>query len=458
MSYPGDAVKQRVMLATIVLAMLALMGWSYARLCESRDSANLAGQDLADCRALAGRIEGLRRRPAIAAGQALGDVELSRRIDAAAQAAEFPDGAIGRISPQRQRIGETNYLEVQTQVRLQKVTLQQLFTFLHVLSVDPQGSPGTSAALQVRAINLSAPRDDELGEPLDGGRDVEQYGFRAKGVGRRAARAGVRMEDGGSYSDVGCVGGLRGAMRYDISVLPTFLALACALLLTGCSGASRQAASPYETVGKDPHRDADLAQRENARAVALIDAGNYTAAETALKAALAADVMCGPAHNNLGKVYYHESRLYLAAWEFQYALKLMPNQPEPLNNLGLVFEAAGKLDEAADHYGKAIALEPDNIHAMGNLARACVRRGDHDADLIALLNRLILRDTRTDWLAWKRAHAFAIRSSYCRVTKRLDGTFISSHRHASSADKWMWCGHCRRRERIIKICAVPFHI
>src|SRR4051812_43387731 len=113
-------------------------------------------------------------------------------------------------------------------------------------------------------------------------------------------------------------------------------------------------------------------------------------------------IMGGPPKNILAKFFFNIPRLYLAAWEFQYAMKLMPNQPEPLNNLGLVFESAGKLDEAADHYGKAVALEPDNIHAMGNLARARVRRGDHDPEVRALLTKLVLRETRPDWLTWER--------------------------------------------------------
>ena len=181
------------------------------------------------------------------------------------------------------------------------------------------------------------------------------------------------------------------------------LAVIAALLLAGCnSPASRPAAGRYETVAPAPNRNAELARRENARAVALMDSGDHAAAEAALKAALAADVMCGPAHNNLGKVYFRQGKLYLAAWEFQYAMKLMPNQPEPPNNLGLVFEAAGKLDDATESYGKAVALEPDNIQALGNLARARVRRGDRDADLRALLEKLVLRETRPDWLAWER--------------------------------------------------------
>jgi Flp pilus assembly protein TadD len=133
-----------------------------------------------------------------------------------------------------------------------------------------------------------------------------------------------------------------------------------------------------------------------------MDQGNYPAAETELKAALAADVMHGPAHNNLGKVYYHDKKLYLAAWEFQYAAKLMPNVPEPRNNLGLVFESAGKLDDAIGSYDEARQMEPDNVQILGNLARARVRRGDNDESTRELLRQLVLRETRPDWANWAR--------------------------------------------------------
>ena len=174
-------------------------------------------------------------------------------------------------------------------------------------------------------------------------------------------------------------------------------------LVSGCAHSDNKNASAYETVGKEPRRDADVARSENARAVALLESGDQVGAEVALKSALSADVMCGPAHNNLGKIYFAKHDLYHAAWEFQYAMKLMPNQAEPPNNLGLVFEAAGKLDDAATHYDKALALEPENVNALGNLARARVRRGDRDDSTRALLQKLVMRDERPDWLAWERS-------------------------------------------------------
>ena len=96
-----------------------------------------------------------------------------------------------------------------------------------------------------------------------------------------------------------------------------------------------------------------------------------------VRSALEADVTFGPAHNNLGRVYYHQGQLYLDAWEFQYAIKLMPYQPEPKSNLGLVLEAANKLDEAIKNYDEAMNLEPENPQFLGNDARARARRWEH---------------------------------------------------------------------------------
>jgi Flp pilus assembly protein TadD len=176
-------------------------------------------------------------------------------------------------------------------------------------------------------------------------------------------------------------------------------------MVVGCASTSAKHAagkSKYETVASDPRRNSDVAGQKNAEAMQLMNAGDYAGAEAALKSALAADVMHGPAHNNLGKVYYHQGKLYLAAWEFQYAAKLMPGVPEPRNNLGLVFESAGKLDDAVNSYGEAMNLAPDDAQFIGNLARARVRRGDRDGSMRELLERLVMRETRPDWADWAR--------------------------------------------------------
>src|SRR4051812_34297969 len=138
--------------------------------------------------------------------------------------------------------------------------------------------------------------------------------------------------------------------------------------------------------------DTEQARTGNNQAYQLIQQGKFDDAEKTLKHAITADVMYGPARNNLGLVYYHQGRLYEAAWEFQNAAKLMPYQPEPRNNLGLVFERAGKMTDAADAYDHARQLEPDNPEFLGNLARAKVRRGDTDEQTRHLLEELVMKD------------------------------------------------------------------
>jgi Tfp pilus assembly protein PilF len=193
-----------------------------------------------------------------------------------------------------------------------------------------------------------------------------------------------------------------GSMTFRVRTAATGAAVLLPLAFAGCASRPDAEDGGYETVRPDPRRDGDVAERHNAEAVRRMARGDYDGAERELKAALAADVMYGPAHNNLGKAYYHQGKLYLAAWEFQYAAKLMPGVPEPKNNLGLVFESAGKLDDAVAHYGEATRLAPDDVQFLGNLARARVRRGDQGLELRELLEQLVLRETRPDWADWAR--------------------------------------------------------
>ena len=183
-----------------------------------------------------------------------------------------------------------------------------------------------------------------------------------------------------------------------------FTACVGVLLATvfGCASTAQKETITYETVAKIPKRDTEQALRENDLAVSLIKQNKYDQAELTLRKALSVNVAFGPAHNNLGKVYYHQAKYYLAAWEFQYAIMLMPHHPEPKNNLGLVFEAVGKLDDAVDAYTQALNLQPDHPQMLGNLARARFRRGDRGEEITNLLSELIMKDTRPEWTAWAR--------------------------------------------------------
>jgi len=181
------------------------------------------------------------------------------------------------------------------------------------------------------------------------------------------------------------------------------------LMSTGCENSQiiRVELGP-QTPGK---RNTALAEQLNAQALTHMENEEWELAEPLLKRSVDADVMFGPAHNNLGKVHYHFGRMYKAAWEFQYASQLMPDQPEPRNNLALVFESVGKLDDAVAWYEKARDMSPDNAQVLGNLARARHRRGDRDNELRELLDEIVLKDDRPDWVDWAKEQRALLTSS-----------------------------------------------
>ncbi len=179
-----------------------------------------------------------------------------------------------------------------------------------------------------------------------------------------------------------------------------FVVIVLASLVCGCQ--SQAPVGGYQTLPKDPRRDTDAARQHNAAAVKWIEADRLDDAEKELKDALTADLFFGPAHNNLGTVYFKQKKFYYAAWEFQYAAKLMTDSPQPRNNLGLVYEEVGRLDDAAKWYNEALQLAPDSVEATANLARLRIRNNQRDDRTRQLLGDVILKDPRPEWVAWAR--------------------------------------------------------
>ncbi|HSV16487.1 MAG TPA: tetratricopeptide repeat protein [Tepidisphaeraceae bacterium] len=191
--------------------------------------------------------------------------------------------------------------------------------------------------------------------------------------------------------------------------------LAVATCAAACQPRGKPAPAPQlgapGSLSGDVARNTDRAREETDRAYTLIQDGKYTDAEPALKRALVADPMYGAARNDLGIVYYHLNRLYEAAWEFQNAAKLMPRQGQPQNNLGLVMDRAGRTDDALRAYDKAVELEPDNSEYAGNLARARIRTGLRDEVTRRLLEVVVARDARPEWVDWARFNLTRLRPS-----------------------------------------------
>ncbi len=193
--------------------------------------------------------------------------------------------------------------------------------------------------------------------------------------------------------------------------------MACLWTLTGCQSVlSTKQQSNYQTVQADPNRNTAEAKRIHEKALKILSRcpGNYCCecvakaacnpckAEQLLQDALIADVRFGPAHNTLGTVYLAQRKLYLAAWEFEYAAGLMTERGEPHNNLGLVYEEANRLGQAIEHYQEALARDPKNPEYLGNLARTSLRNGTPLEEVRYLLRDLMLYDTRPSWITWAK--------------------------------------------------------
>ncbi|MEM7456243.1 MAG: hypothetical protein AAF456_17990 [Planctomycetota bacterium] len=178
-----------------------------------------------------------------------------------------------------------------------------------------------------------------------------------------------------------------------------------AVLVAGAGGCARIEAGKtagYHTVVECGSRDTATAQKRFESASKLLAQCDVEGAEQLLHQALLADVSFGPAHNTLGKIYFDQKKYYLAAWEFEYANRVMPHRGEPLNNLGLVYEAVDQTDRAVFFYEQAIEGWPTNAEFLGNYIRARYRRGDRTSDLRPLLENLVMLDDRTDWVDWAK--------------------------------------------------------
>ena len=156
----------------------------------------------------------------------------------------------------------------------------------------------------------------------------------------------------------------------------------------------------------------DERRREAVRLTALAaqDRDDPERAEALLRQAMAADPYHGPAHGNLGVLLLEAGKLYDAAWQFQYAAKLMPNNPDPLFNLGIVYERAGKPRLAAEHYERLLTIAPDDVLACAQLARIYISlRRDH-VRVAELLDAVSGGHPNADWRDWAQLQRIRMRS------------------------------------------------
>jgi Flp pilus assembly protein TadD len=177
------------------------------------------------------------------------------------------------------------------------------------------------------------------------------------------------------------------------------LAVTAAAWPGGCTPPPTTQPGTYKTIAPDLRRDINLAAHLDRLGVEMLEHNQLPQAEAKFKEALTADMFYGPAHSNLGTVYYKQGKLYLAAWEYQYAAKLMPEKAAPINNQGMVQERAGRLDEAAKLYERAAKLDAESAQIAANLARTYIRMDRRDQATMLVLQKIVARDSRPEWVS-----------------------------------------------------------
>jgi Flp pilus assembly protein TadD len=205
---------------------------------------------------------------------------------------------------------------------------------------------------------------------------------------------------------------IRNSMRQITGLLQFAFAATALYLAAGCQLDKPDArTNAAGSVSGDVSTEAALARVETDRGYELLKVGNFSDAEKHFNRAILADPAYGPAHNDLGMIYYDRGELYNAAWQFQNASKLMPGQAPPQNNLGLVLEDSGKLAEAQAAEERACELDPENAEYAGNLARVRLRQGLHDETTNRLLELVVARDLRPEWVNWAQFNLIRNRSA-----------------------------------------------
>jgi Tfp pilus assembly protein PilF len=174
------------------------------------------------------------------------------------------------------------------------------------------------------------------------------------------------------------------------------------LVLLSVCGCALDSRLNYKTIKAKPKRDTIAAAKLNRQGVEAMSKGRVEKAENLFKKALVKDVNFGPAHNNLGRIYFDQGKNYLAAWEFEYATTVMPGRSEPYNNLGMVMERVGKLEQAIEAYERANEMHPNHPEIVGNLARAWWSHDKNDQRTRELLEQLIFVDCRPYWVTWAK--------------------------------------------------------
>jgi len=126
------------------------------------------------------------------------------------------------------------------------------------------------------------------------------------------------------------------------------------------------------------------AEELQVQAITEFQAGNQANAETILARASVAYPLSADIRNNLGTVLKSQSKVQLAAVQFQAALELDPNHAGAHANLGACLAARGDQQLALQHLLSAVKLNPRHVTAWMEMIAPLARLGRFQEALGAL--------------------------------------------------------------------------
>ena len=144
-----------ILLALLATVLGGIAAWSWSYLAGERDRALEAERDLQRGRQMVQQIRQLSKQPAVVREREQLQTETIALVESAARLAGISVSNYAHERPRR--VGDTAYKEASIQIMLRKVPLKQLVQMVHKLMA--------TTALQARSVRLSAPRQDEGGDP-----------------------------------------------------------------------------------------------------------------------------------------------------------------------------------------------------------------------------------------------------------------------------------------------------
>jgi predicted O-linked N-acetylglucosamine transferase (SPINDLY family) len=170
------------------------------------------------------------------------------------------------------------------------------------------------------------------------------------------------------------------------------------------------------TARTDPSSDVGLAL---SRASALLRAGQFAAAESLCRQALAHDPQAPAALHLLGVCLLQQARYAEAEQALAACLRLQPDEPAALGNRGIALQGLGRFDEALTCYAQSLARAPGQPATLNMQGLALLELKRYDEALASFDQALAVAPAFAE--AWcNRANALIHRQRFDEALASLD--------------------------------------